>query len=265
MIDVGGPSMLRAAAKNFAHVAPVCRPEQYEPVLDELRVDRAALARTRADMLADEAFATTAAYDAAIATWFAETELFPRAAHAQLPEGRRPRVRREPAPARRVLRRGRCAPAPALARRAARRQGALVQQPRRPRGRAPRRARVHAAGRVIVKHGEPVRRRRRAARSRRRTSCALAADPVSAFGCVLVLNRPVGRSARRSGSRSTSSRCCSRPSFDDEALAALRGKPALACSRSRAPRRRRRASATTSACSAACSCRSATSTSTTAS
>ena len=34
MIDVGGPSMLRAAAKNFAHVAAVCRPEQYEPVLE---------------------------------------------------------------------------------------------------------------------------------------------------------------------------------------------------------------------------------------
>ena len=31
MIDVGGPAMLRAAAKNFAYVAPVCRPEQYEP------------------------------------------------------------------------------------------------------------------------------------------------------------------------------------------------------------------------------------------
>src|SRR5580765_2595911 len=37
MIDVGGPSMLRGAAKNFAHVAAVSRPEQYEPVLEELR------------------------------------------------------------------------------------------------------------------------------------------------------------------------------------------------------------------------------------
>ena len=44
MIDVGGPSMLRGAAKNFAHVAPVCRPEQYDPVLDEL-ARRRALAR----------------------------------------------------------------------------------------------------------------------------------------------------------------------------------------------------------------------------
>jgi phosphoribosylaminoimidazolecarboxamide formyltransferase/IMP cyclohydrolase len=37
MIDVGGPSMLRGAAKNFAHCAPVCRPERYAPVLEELR------------------------------------------------------------------------------------------------------------------------------------------------------------------------------------------------------------------------------------
>ena len=35
MIDVGGPTMLRAAAKNFAHVAPVCLPERYPEVLDE--------------------------------------------------------------------------------------------------------------------------------------------------------------------------------------------------------------------------------------
>ena len=48
MIDVGGPSMLRAAAKNFAHVAPVCRPEDYEPVLAELREGRGALARDAA-------------------------------------------------------------------------------------------------------------------------------------------------------------------------------------------------------------------------
>ena len=41
MIDIGGPSMLRAAAKNFEHVAPVSSPAQYEAVLDELRSDAA--------------------------------------------------------------------------------------------------------------------------------------------------------------------------------------------------------------------------------
>ncbi len=76
MIDVGGPSMLRGAAKNFAHVAPICRPEQYGFVLDELRRDGAVSRATRRE-LAAEAFATTAAYEAAIAAWFAEPEPFP--------------------------------------------------------------------------------------------------------------------------------------------------------------------------------------------
>jgi phosphoribosylaminoimidazolecarboxamide formyltransferase / IMP cyclohydrolase len=68
--------MLRGAAKNFAHVAPICRPEQYGFVLDELRRDGAVSAETRRE-LAAEAFATTATYEAAIAAWFAEPEPFP--------------------------------------------------------------------------------------------------------------------------------------------------------------------------------------------
>ena len=76
MIDVGGPSMLRGAAKNFAHVAPVCRPERYGFVLDELRRNGALSLETRRE-LAAEAFATSAAYEAAIATWFSERETFP--------------------------------------------------------------------------------------------------------------------------------------------------------------------------------------------
>ena len=77
MIDVGGPSMLRGAAKNFAHVAPVCRPEQYESVLAELRKDGEISLVTRRD-LAAEAFATTAAYETAIARWFGDVEAFPK-------------------------------------------------------------------------------------------------------------------------------------------------------------------------------------------
>jgi phosphoribosylaminoimidazolecarboxamide formyltransferase / IMP cyclohydrolase len=76
MIDVGGPSMLRGAAKNFSHVAPVCRPERYGFVLDELRSHGVLSLETRRE-LAAEAFATTAAYEAAIATWFSERETFP--------------------------------------------------------------------------------------------------------------------------------------------------------------------------------------------
>jgi phosphoribosylaminoimidazolecarboxamide formyltransferase / IMP cyclohydrolase len=76
MIDIGGPSMLRGAAKNFAHVAPVCRPERYESVLEELR-DLGNLSPATRRTLAAEAFATTAAYEAAIARWFGDIEAFP--------------------------------------------------------------------------------------------------------------------------------------------------------------------------------------------
>jgi phosphoribosylaminoimidazolecarboxamide formyltransferase/IMP cyclohydrolase len=76
MIDVGGPSMLRGAAKNFAHVAPVSRPEQYDPVLDELR-ERGDLSLSTRRALAADAFATTAAYETAIARWFGDVEALP--------------------------------------------------------------------------------------------------------------------------------------------------------------------------------------------
>jgi phosphoribosylaminoimidazolecarboxamide formyltransferase / IMP cyclohydrolase len=76
MIDIGGPSMLRGAAKNFAHVVPVCRPERYLQVLAELREHGELSDETRRE-LAAEAFATTAAYETAIATWFLGRKSFP--------------------------------------------------------------------------------------------------------------------------------------------------------------------------------------------
>ena len=76
VIDIGGPAMLRAAAKNFAHVAPVCRGPQYERVLDELRQDGGLSLDTRRE-LAAEAFAVTAAYEASIAAWFMDRDTFP--------------------------------------------------------------------------------------------------------------------------------------------------------------------------------------------
>ena len=76
MIDIGGPAMLRAAAKNFAHVAPVSSPEQYRDVLTELRSGNELSLETRR-RLAAETFAVTAAYEAAIAGWFSGTENFP--------------------------------------------------------------------------------------------------------------------------------------------------------------------------------------------
>jgi phosphoribosylaminoimidazolecarboxamide formyltransferase / IMP cyclohydrolase len=76
MIDIGGPAMLRSAAKNFEHVVPVCRPERYAQILQELRESGGVSDETRRE-LAAEAFATTAAYEAAISSWFLGREAFP--------------------------------------------------------------------------------------------------------------------------------------------------------------------------------------------
>jgi phosphoribosylaminoimidazolecarboxamide formyltransferase / IMP cyclohydrolase len=73
LIDIGGPAMVRAAAKNHAHVAVVVNPADYEPVLDEVRTSGAVSAATRR-RLARDAFATIAAYDAQIANWFDATD-----------------------------------------------------------------------------------------------------------------------------------------------------------------------------------------------
>jgi phosphoribosylaminoimidazolecarboxamide formyltransferase/IMP cyclohydrolase len=72
MIDIGGPAMVRAAAKNHAHVGVVVDPSEYEPVLAELQSGGELSIETRRK-LARSAFAHTAAYDASIVTWFDET------------------------------------------------------------------------------------------------------------------------------------------------------------------------------------------------
>ena len=81
MIDVGGPTMVRAAAKNFAHVGVVVDPAEYPAVLDELRSAGRLSDETRR-RLAGAAFAHTAAYDDAVTAWLA--------AAADVPEGAAP-------------------------------------------------------------------------------------------------------------------------------------------------------------------------------
>jgi phosphoribosylaminoimidazolecarboxamide formyltransferase/IMP cyclohydrolase len=72
-IDVGGPTMIRAAAKNHASVAVVTDAAQYRPVLDEITARGEVSPATRAH-LAREAFRRTAEYDAAIATYLSQSE-----------------------------------------------------------------------------------------------------------------------------------------------------------------------------------------------
>jgi phosphoribosylaminoimidazolecarboxamide formyltransferase/IMP cyclohydrolase len=70
-IDVGGPAMIRAAAKNHQHVAVVVEAQDYQAVLDELAANAGATTLSLRRRLAAKAYARTAAYDAAISNWFA--------------------------------------------------------------------------------------------------------------------------------------------------------------------------------------------------
>ena len=78
-IDVGGPALIRAAAKNYPFTAVVVSPESYDAVLEELRETGGKLSGRTRESLASEAFSYTARYDTAISRWFGEREEdFPR-------------------------------------------------------------------------------------------------------------------------------------------------------------------------------------------
>ena len=88
LIDIGGPSMVRSAAKNYAHVAIVVDPSEYPRLLAELQAGGGTLSEATRKSLARDAFAHTASYDAAIATWFDQTDgsgdVFPTSLHLAL-------------------------------------------------------------------------------------------------------------------------------------------------------------------------------------
>ena len=73
-IDIGGPTMVRAAAKNFAGVGVVVDPQRYDEVLNELVRNEGALTLETRRVLAMDAFHHTAHYDFAIANWFSAEE-----------------------------------------------------------------------------------------------------------------------------------------------------------------------------------------------
>ncbi len=190
MIDIGGPSMLRAAAKNFLYVTPVSSPAQYDEVLAELRETGEVSATTRR-RLAAEAFSTTAAYEAAIASWFAGREPFPeRLTHSyvkvqELAYGENPHQRAAfyaDANTRRHLLSN-------VAQLHGRQLSFINLYDLSAARMLLREFAVPAC--VIVKHANPcgvaVGATIEDAYER-----ALAADPVSAFGMVVAVNRPVG-------------------------------------------------------------------------
>jgi phosphoribosylaminoimidazolecarboxamide formyltransferase / IMP cyclohydrolase len=223
MIDVGGPAMLRAAAKNFMHVAPVSSPEQYEPVLTQLRVSGALANETRR-RLAAQAFAHTAAYEAAIAGWFADRDAFPARLivslekKADLAYGENPHQRAgyyaEAGTRRHLLSRveqlgGRDLSFNNLNDLDAAR--ALLRE-------------FTVPACVIVKHANPCG-CALAAGIEQAYEKALASDPVSAYGGVVALNRRVDGTLARALAEQFVEVLIA-PGFSDDALAALHEKPA---------------------------------------
>jgi phosphoribosylaminoimidazolecarboxamide formyltransferase/IMP cyclohydrolase len=223
LIDIGGPALLRAAAKNFAYVAPVSRPDQYDGVLDELGEAGELSAETRR-RLAAQAFATTAAYEAAIATWFGEREAFADGLVLSfrkvldLAYGENPHQRgayyADAGTRRHLLSRveqlhGRALSLINLNDLSAARL--LLEE-------------FEVPACVIVKHANPcgVALGTTAGEAYER---ALAADPLSAFGMVCALNRPVdGELGASIAERFVD--VLFAPAYDDAALDALRTKPA---------------------------------------
>ena len=70
-IDIGGPAMVRSAAKNHAHVTVVVDPGDYRTVMDDMEANGGAVGEALRRRLAAKAYARTGAYDAAISSWFA--------------------------------------------------------------------------------------------------------------------------------------------------------------------------------------------------
>ena len=144
MIDIGGPALLRAAAKNFVDVVPVCDASRYGEILAELaRGRRPARHPPQAGRRGVRPHRRLRDIDRGVVRrrrdLSAEAAPLARA-------GAGARLRREPAPAGRLLRgSGRAAPPP-LPGRPPRGEGALVQQPQRPGRRAGRAPGVHAPG-----------------------------------------------------------------------------------------------------------------------
>ena len=76
-IDIGGPTMIRAASKNYRHVAVLTNPSQYPQIIADLDANAGCLSEERRFELAQAAFAHTAQYDTAIAAYLANTDSQP--------------------------------------------------------------------------------------------------------------------------------------------------------------------------------------------
>jgi len=225
LIDVGGPAMLRAAAKNHAHVVPVCRPEDYDGVLRELREGGGAVPDGTRRRLAGIAFARTAAYDAAIARWFQREDAFPQTfvpvfgRERELSYGENPHQR-----AAYYVERGSRTHLLAHVEQLGGKPLSFNNLNDLSAARLLARE-LDAPGCVIVKHANPcgvaV-----ADTVDEAWEKAHAADPVSAYGGVVVLNRPVGEGLGRAVAERFLEVLFA-PGYDEAALEALVARTGL--------------------------------------
>ena len=233
-IDIGGPAMVRAAAKNHPSVAVVVDPARYADVLAAVAAGGFTLAERQ--RLAAAAFRHTASYDIAVASWMGsvlapdDEQRLPGVGRRQLGARRRAALRREPAPGRRAVPRagspGSRTPSSCTARQMSYNNYVDTDA-------AWRAAHDHADPCVaIIKHANPcgiavgadI-----AAAHRKAHAC----DPVSAFGGVIAANREVDLTMAEQVAE-VFTEVVVAPSFTDDAVAVLTGEeehPAAAAAR----------------------------------
>ncbi|MGZ4761463.1 MAG: bifunctional phosphoribosylaminoimidazolecarboxamide formyltransferase/IMP cyclohydrolase [Ilumatobacteraceae bacterium] len=222
LIDIGGPAMVRAAAKNHQFVAVVVDPSDYGPVLAELREDGHISAATKR-RLARDAFARIAAYDAQIATWF-DDEVLPDHLHLSLTKAQTLRYGENPHQSgARYLAAGRRSWWDDAVQLGGKEMSYLNLFDAEAAWRLVHRFEGPAC--VIVKHANPC----GVALGPDITAAYVAAnacDPVSAFGGIVALNRTVP-AALADALAEVFTEVIVAPSFDDDAVAILTEKKNL--------------------------------------
>ena len=226
-IDIGGPAMVRASAKNFANVAVVVSPDAYPHVLQAVQGDGFSLAKRSA--LAAEAFSHTASYDIAVATWMAsevvaDAEDFPQWLGAAWSRGDVLRYGENPHQSAAVYIAHTREPGVASAEQL---HGKQMSYNNYVDADAARRAAFDFIDPAvaIIKHANPcgIAVGLDAEEAYRK---AFATDPVSAFGGVVAVNRPVScELVEAMGDVFTE--VIIAPAFDDDALELLREKKNL--------------------------------------
>ncbi|MGH6943749.1 MAG: bifunctional phosphoribosylaminoimidazolecarboxamide formyltransferase/IMP cyclohydrolase, partial [Geminicoccaceae bacterium] len=225
MIDIGGPALIRAAAKNHEWVAVVTEPADYQTLLSELRT-RGATGPGLRRSLAAKAFARTAAYDAAIAAWFAEREGDVLPERLTLGAARRQLTRYGENPHQKAAfyTTGESRPGVATAEQV---QGKELSYNNIADADAALElvAELEEPAVAIVKHANPcgvaIAKDLAAAHAK-----ALACDPISAYGGIVALNRPLDR-ATAEAIVQVFTELVVAPEADPEAREVLAGKPNL--------------------------------------